>query len=182
MSGWFNDTQNRLMMGAECRKISDIWLIYQRIFVSFENIFVSEVFADFFISFLQKLFMRIVLEKRFGDAHTSKWSQRIYIYIYIHKYIYIYIYIYIYVYIYIDTYILFNQQCIFSTQPHGWLNFSCLIELQMLLRCCLIIHINIKLRHFLWLYILLLGILGLFIIYVVSMWSISRFYLHFHYN
>ena len=64
--------------------------------MSFENIFVSEVFADFFISFLQKLFMRIVLKKLFGDAHTSKWSQRIYIYIYINKYIYIYIYIYIY--------------------------------------------------------------------------------------
>ena len=91
--------------------------------MSFENIFVSEVFADFFISFLQKLFMRIVLEKLFGDAHTSKWSQRIYIYIYINIYIYIYIYIYIllhillyillhillllyiYIYIYIYTYI-----------------------------------------------------------------------------
>ena len=30
-------------------KIIDIWFIYQKIFVSFENIFVSEAFADYFI-------------------------------------------------------------------------------------------------------------------------------------
>ena len=51
----------------------------------------------------------------------------------------------------------------------------------MLLRCCLIIHINIKLGHFLYLYILLLDI-GVFMIYVVSMRSISHFYHHFHYD
>ena len=101
----------------------------------------------------------------------------IYIYVYM-IYIYIihniYIYIYIYVYIYIYTHIRFNKQYIFSTQPHCWSKFSCLMQLQMLLRCCVIIHINIKLRHFLSLYILLLG-LGVFMIYVVSMWSACSF-------
>ena len=105
------------------------------------------------------------------------------IYIYVCVYIYMYIW-YIYIYntwgmcVYIDIYIYkhirFNKQYIFSTQPHCWSKFSCLMQLQMLLRCCVIIHINIKLRHFLSLYILLLG-LCVFMIYVVSMWSACSF-------
>ena len=51
MGGWFNDTQNAPMVGAEYQKIIDAWFIYQKTFVSFGNIFVSEVFADYFISF-----------------------------------------------------------------------------------------------------------------------------------
>ena len=51
MGGWFNDTQNVPMVGAEYQKIIDAWFIYQKTFVSFGNIFVSEVFADYFISF-----------------------------------------------------------------------------------------------------------------------------------
>ena len=47
VSGWFNDTQNPPMMEAECQKIISICLIYKRIFVSFENIFVSELFLDY---------------------------------------------------------------------------------------------------------------------------------------
>ena len=48
MSRWLNDTQNSPMMGAECQKIDQFTKGYLW-FVSFENIFVSEVFADYFI-------------------------------------------------------------------------------------------------------------------------------------
>ena len=47
MSEWFDDTQNSPMMGAECQKIDQFTKGYLW-FVSFENIFVSEVFADFY--------------------------------------------------------------------------------------------------------------------------------------
>ena len=74
----------------EYSKIIDIWVIYQRIIVSFENIFVSEVFVDYFILFLQKIFMRIVLEKFLWSTHTIKngTKENIYIdmlYIYIDR-------------------------------------------------------------------------------------------------
>ena len=48
MSRWLNDTQNSPMMGAECQKIDQFTKGYLQ-FVSFENILVSEVFADYFI-------------------------------------------------------------------------------------------------------------------------------------
>ena len=39
VSGWFNDTPNLPIVGTECWKL----------FVSFEKIFVSEVFAHYFL-------------------------------------------------------------------------------------------------------------------------------------
>ena len=47
VSGWSNDTQSSTMMGAECQKIDQFTKEYFW-FVSFENIFVPEVFADYF--------------------------------------------------------------------------------------------------------------------------------------
>ena len=43
------------MVGAEYQKIIDARFIYQRIFVSFGYIFISELFADYLISFLQNI-------------------------------------------------------------------------------------------------------------------------------
>ena len=99
--------------------------------------------------------------------------------------IYIYIYIYIYqfykliyvILIYISnihTHV-FHKQRFFSTESRCCLTFSW-IELQMLLRCCLI-HISC-LRHI----IKVLFIFTVFVsmsrpssVYVVSMWSFSLF-------
>ena len=94
MGGWFNDTQNPPMMEAERQKIISVWLIYKRIFASFENIFVSEVFH---LVFTKNIHENSVW-KNFGGA--LKWYQGIYVRKYI-IYIYIYIYIFIYIYIYI---------------------------------------------------------------------------------
>ena len=66
---------------------------------------------------------------------------------------------------------------LFSTQPQCYLTFS-RIELQMLLRCCLI-HISIiMLRHFL--YFLYLCLSRRRPIYVLSMWSNFHFHLNFY--
>ena len=70
----------------------------------------------------------------------------------------------------------FLQATLFSTQPQCCLTFSW-IELQILLRCCLI-HISIiMLIHFLYLIYLCPSS-----IYVVSMWSIFDFHFLFHYK
>ena len=83
-----------------------------------------------------------------------------------------------------NTRLFYKQRC-FSTQPQCCLTFSC-IDLQMLLRCCLI-HIRIiTLRLFLHLlYLCSCQGLGLFMSSLqnsVSMWSIFHFHLHFHYD
>ena len=76
MGGWFNDTQNPPIMEAECQKIISIWFIYKRIFSSFENIFVSEVFVDyvFHLVFTKNIHENSV-GKSFGGA--LKWYQGI---------------------------------------------------------------------------------------------------------
>ena len=64
----------------------------------------------------------------------------------------------------------------FSTQPQCCLTFSW-IEFQMLLRCCLI-HINvIILRH-----LLFVSMSRTWFIYVLSVWYVFHFPLHFHYD
>ena len=59
VSGWFNDTPNLPIVGTECWKL----------FVSFEKIFVSEVFAHYFlIYYIYNIYI------------YSKYIVRIYIY------------------------------------------------------------------------------------------------------
>ena len=67
-----------------------------------------------------------------------------------------------------------QKQCFFSTQPQFCLTFSW-IELQMLLRCCLIHLSTIILCVFMY-------ISRFKSIYVACMRSIFRFYLNCHYN
>ena len=67
---------------------------------------------------------------------------------------------------------LFYKKRIFPIQPH-W--FSSWIELQMFLRCCLIHMSIIILRKFLAVFIMSRPMS----IYVVSLWSIFHFHLHF---
>ena len=87
-------------------------------------------------------------------------------------------------------YMLFLWATLFSTQPQSCLTFSW-IELQMLLRCCLI-HIN---TIILWHFSCLRGQISIHVYpcrtvsmsttrstYVVSIWSIFHFHLHFHYD
>ena len=71
----------------------------------------------------------------------------------------------------------FYRQCFFSTQPQCCLAFSW-IELQMLLRFCLIDIAIIILRHIL--YLLFMSMPRPRSIHVVSMWSIFHFQFHFH--
>ena len=75
MGGRFNDTQDPPMMEAECQKIISIWLIYKRIFSSFENIFVSEVFVDyvFHLVFTKNIHENSV-GKNFGGARVFELS------------------------------------------------------------------------------------------------------------
>ena len=68
----------------------------------------------------------------------------------------------------------------FLAQPQSCLTFSW-IEVQILLRCCLIDKIFIMLRHFLYLLYLCLC-LDLNFFYVVSMWSVFHIHLHFHHD
>ena len=79
--------------------------------------------------------------------------------------------------IYGEIHTFFYKERFFSIRPQCCLTFS-LIELQMLLRCCLRHRSIIILRHF---------IFTIFVptsrprsIYVVYMWSIFHFHLHFH--
>ena len=77
MSGWFNDTQNTLMMGADCQKISDIWLIYQIIFVSSENIFVLKYLQTDSFSFSKKYSWEVLLlkkKKKYIYIYTVNWK------------------------------------------------------------------------------------------------------------
>ena len=79
------------MMGADYRQ-NNWYLIYlPKDICVFENIFVSEVFANIH----KKTFMEIMLEKRFGGVHTIQTNGT--------KYIKLYIYIYIYIYIFSST-------------------------------------------------------------------------------
>ena len=70
----------------------------------------------------------------------------------------------------------FYKQRFFSTQPQCCLTFSW-IELQMMVRCCLIHTSSIILRHF-----FIFAISRFRSIYVVSVLSIFHFHLHFHHD
>ena len=74
----------------------------------------------------------------------------------------------------------FYKQRFFSTQPQCCLTFSW-IELQVLLRCCLM-HISIMIVRDLFIFTLFVPMSILRSIFVVSMWSVFHFYLHFHDN
>ena len=71
----------------------------------------------------------------------------------------------------------FYKKRFFSTQPKCYLTFSW-TELQMLLRCCLI-HISIILFF---IFIIFVSMSRPRSIYVVYMWSVFHFPLHFHYD
>ena len=49
LSGWYSNTKNPPTMGKKNPEIIYIWFNYGRIFVTFEMIFISEVFPDYFI-------------------------------------------------------------------------------------------------------------------------------------
>ena len=75
----------------------------------------------------------------------------------------------------------FNKQHLFSTQPQCCLTFSW-IELQMLLKCCLIHKSIIILRDIEtpFIFILFVFMTILRSVFVVSTWSVFHFHLHFH--
>ena len=120
MSGWFNDTQNPLMVGAEYQKIIVAWFIYQRTFVSFENIFVSEVFADYFISFYKK-YGNIVGNTFWWCSYHSYGTKENTDYIIILYYI-MYI-LHIHVWLYPRFPASMNLCCLQETPLNQWLDF-----------------------------------------------------------
>ena len=123
-NGCFHDTQNPTMAGAEYQKIIDAWFIYQMIFVSFGNIFVSEVFEDYFISFYKKYGNSVGKTFLGCSYHSYGTNESTYYYfilciyfIYKIRYI-IYTYIHIICMItYIHTYIYISNQTVFFSFP-----------------------------------------------------------------